>query len=147
MAAGAPPIQHFEHWTLVTADLEASKRFYTEVLGGRLREGPGPAGVDLAGTLIDLFPTGGRNRQEPRGGVGYHHAYVIRLEDFDPWVEHIKLHEAPMRLTTHGMGRMSIYVEDPDGHHVELTVPFEDEEVGRREIEKRGLLRERPRGE
>jgi hypothetical protein len=34
---------------------------------------------------------------------------------------------------------MSIYVDDPDGYHIELTVPFDDETVGRREIEKRGL--------
>jgi hypothetical protein len=34
---------------------------------------------------------------------------------------------------------MSIYVDDPDGYHLELTVPFEDHEQGRQEIEKRGL--------
>ncbi len=45
----------------------------------------------------------------------------------------------PARLTTHGLGRMSIYVDDPDGYHIELTVPFPDAETGRREIEKRGL--------
>ena len=37
---------------------------------------------------------------------------------------------------------MSIYVDDPDGYHIELTVEFENEEVGRREIEQRGLLEE-----
>ena len=34
---------------------------------------------------------------------------------------------------------MSIYVDDPDGYHIELTVPFSDPETGRREIEKRGI--------
>ena len=34
---------------------------------------------------------------------------------------------------------MSIYVDDPDGYHIELTVPFSDPEIGRREIEKRGI--------
>ncbi len=33
-----------------------------------------------------------------------------------------------------------MYVDDPDGYHIELTVPFDDLEIGRREIEKRGLL-------
>jgi hypothetical protein len=38
-------------------------------------------------------------------------------------------------------------VDDPDGYHIEFTVPFENAEIGRREIEKRGLLSEvnRPR--
>jgi len=34
---------------------------------------------------------------------------------------------------------MSIYVDDPDGYHIELTVPFSDPEVGRKEIERRGI--------
>ena len=34
---------------------------------------------------------------------------------------------------------MSIYVDDPDGYHLELTVPFADGELGKREIEKRGI--------
>jgi hypothetical protein len=58
-------------------------------------------------------------------------------------VEHLKVHGIAPRLTTHGMGRMSIYLEDPDGYHIELTVPFDDLELGRREIEKRGLTSER----
>ncbi len=40
---------------------------------------------------------------------------------------------------------MSIYVDDPDGYHIELTVVFEDQDVGRREIEKRGVVTRRPR--
>lgn len=138
----APPIQHFEHWTLVTSDLERAKHFYTEVLGGKLRENDGPVGVDLAGTLIDLFPSGGRMERAPAPTMGYHHAYVIRLDDFDAWVEQFRLHEVPARLTTHGTNRISMYVADPDGHHIELTVPFDDPQVWRRESEKRGIVRE-----
>jgi hypothetical protein len=37
---------------------------------------------------------------------------------------------------------MSIYTDDPDGYHIELTVPFDDLSQGRREIEKRGLMEE-----
>jgi hypothetical protein len=40
------------------------------------------------------------------------------------------------------MGRISLYIDDPDGYHIELTVPFDNLEEGRREIEKRGLLEE-----
>jgi hypothetical protein len=76
------------------------------------------------------------------GSGGQHHAYIIRLEDYDPWVEHLKAHNVSARRTTHGLGRMSVYVDDPDGYHIEFTVPFDDVEVGRKEIEKRGLLDE-----
>ena len=146
MAEKAPPVQRLEHWTLVTKDVEQSKRFYTEVLGAKApqRAGGGPTSVDLAGTLIDLFPAG-EGRQPSPGSGGQHHAYIIRLEDYDPWVEHFRSKDVPIRRTTHGLGRMSIYVDDPDGYHIEFTVPFENQEIGRREIEKRGLMGETER--
>ncbi len=135
----APHIEKLEHWTLVAQDVEATKRFYTEILGAKLPERVGgPVSVNLAGTIIDFFPASERGNPSPGSG-GQHHAYIIRLEDYDPWVEHLGQHKVPVRLTTHGLGRMSIYIDDPDGYHLELTVPFSDPEVGRREIEKRGL--------
>jgi glyoxylase I family protein len=139
---GAPPVQKLEHWTLVSSDVERTRRFYTEVLGAKLPERQGgPVSVDLAGTIIDFFPAG-EGRMPSPGSGGQHHAYIIRLEDYDPWVEHLKAHNVPARRTTHGLGRMSVYVDDPDGYHIEFTVPFSDVEVGRKEIEKRGLLDE-----
>jgi catechol-2,3-dioxygenase len=141
--ASVPPIQKLEHWTLVASDVERTRRFYTEVMGASApeRAGGGPVSVDLAGTLIDFFPASDRQQPQP-GSNGQHHAYIIQLEDYDPWVEHFRASNVPVRLTTHGLGRMSIYVDDPDGYHIELTVPFEDPGIGRSEIEKRGLLRE-----
>ena len=137
----APPVQRLEHWTLVSRDVDRTKRFYTEVLGGEAPQRPGgaPACVNFAGTVIDFFPAED-GRQPSPGTTGQHHAYIIKLEDYDPWVEHLREHSVPTRLATHGLGRMSVYVDDPDGYHIELTVPFEDVETGRREIEKRGLL-------
>ena len=137
--SGAPSIQRLEHWTLVSSNVERSRQFYTDVLGAKppARVG-GPVSVDLAGTLIDIFPANERQQPSPGGG-GQHHAYIIRLDDYDPWVDHLKEQGVETRLTTHGLGRMSIYVDDPDGYHIELTVPFDSPETGRREIEKRGL--------
>jgi catechol 2,3-dioxygenase-like lactoylglutathione lyase family enzyme len=135
----APPIQRLEHWTLVASDVERSRRFYKEVLGANDPERVGgPVSVSLAGTLIDIFPTQGDRTPSPGSG-GQHHAYIIELGDYDAWVEHFQASGVPARLTTHGLGRMSIYVDDPDGYHIELTVPFPDAETGRREIERRGL--------
>ena len=88
--AGAPPVQRLEHWTLVASDVERSKRFYTEVLGAQEPErAGGPTSVNLAGTIIDLFPAG-EDRQPSPGSGGQHHAYIINLEDYDPWVEHLR---------------------------------------------------------
>lgn len=143
--APIPPVQRLEHWTLVSTDVPRTKRFYTEVLGACEPErdgGPGaPVSVDLAGTIIDFFPAG-EGRQPSPGSTGQHHAYIINLEDYDPWVEHFRGLGIPTRLTTHGLQRISIYVDDPDGYHIEFTVPLGDPETGKAEIEKRGLMGE-----
>jgi catechol 2,3-dioxygenase-like lactoylglutathione lyase family enzyme len=136
----APSIQRLDHWTLVTSDVDRARHFYADVLGASppKRVG-GPASVTLAGTVIDFFPASEERPPSP-GSWGQHHAYIIDLEDYDRWVEHLGQRGVAYERTTHGLRRMSIYVDDPDGYHIELTVPFEDEAVGRREIEKRGLL-------
>jgi len=142
MEQAAPPVQRLEHWTLVASDVERSKRFYTEILGAKEPErSGGPTSVNLAGTVIDLFPASEQQQPSP-GSLGQHHAYIIRLEDYDPWVEHFQAHSVPIRRSTHGMHRISIYLDDPDGYHIEFTVPLENDDVGRQEIEKRGLLEE-----
>ncbi len=140
----APPVQRLEHWTLVATDVERTRAFFVDLLGAKppARVG-GPVSVDLAGTVIDIFPASEQWKPSP-GSSGQHHAYIIRLEDYDPWVEHLRSHDVAYHCTTHGMHRMSIYVDDPDGYHIEFTVLFENAEDGRREIEKRGLLN--PRG-
>ena len=137
----APPIQKLEHWTLVASDVERSKRWYMEVLGAEVPQRDGPTCVTLAGTIIDLFPNQGDRSPSP-GSWGQHHAYIIKLEDYDAFVAHFEAVGQQYRRTTHGMGRISIYIDDPDGYHIELTVPFENRDVGRAEIEKRGLLEE-----
>lgn len=138
--SSAPPVQRLEHWTLVAADVERSRNFYTDVLGASLpdREG-GPTSVVLAGTVIDIFPARGDWQPSP-GSTGQHHAYVIELQDYDPWVEQLRKHQVNIQMRTHGLHRMSIYLDDPDGYHIEFTVLFENDEIGRPEIEKRGLL-------
>ena len=137
--SSAPPVQRLEHWTLVSADVERSRNFYTEVLGARLPERVGgPTSVNLGGTVIDIFPARGDSQPHP-GSIGQHHAYVINLEDYDPWVEQLRKHDVAIDMRTHGLHRMSIYLDDPDGYHIEFTVLFDSDEAGRPEIEKRGL--------
>jgi catechol 2,3-dioxygenase-like lactoylglutathione lyase family enzyme len=145
--AGAPPIQKLAHFALVASDVERTQRWYTDVLGAKVlqRDENVPDCVDLAGTMIDLFPSGGVspagipfNTPSP-GSIGQHHAYVISLEDYDSWVAHFERLGQQYRRAAHAY-TMSIYIDDPDGYHIELTVPFDDTNKGRIEMEKRGLL-------
>ena len=136
----APTVLKLEHWTLVTSDVARSKAFYAEVLGATPIDREWPPSVVLANTTVDFFAVTDDQKPEP-GSLGQHHAYSIRLEDYDAWVEHLRSHEAPIFMASHGSRRMSIYVDDPDGYHIELTVGFDSDEEGRREIEKRGLKR------
>ena len=138
----APPVQSFAHWTLVSSDVARTKRFYTEVLGAKpLRDGGGggPTAVALANTTVDFFEAHEGQQPSPGSG-GQHHAYRIRLQDFDPWLEHFKGEEVPVRVTA-GDGRLSIRLDDPDGYHLEFTVAFENREQGIQEIKRRGLTR------
>jgi len=96
----APPVQTFQHWTLVTSDVARSKWFYVDVLGATPIEREFPPGVVFGGTTIDLFSANEDQHTEP-GSLGQHHAYGIRLEDFDPWVTHLKKHDVPIFIGSH----------------------------------------------
>jgi catechol-2,3-dioxygenase len=134
-----PPVQRFEHWTLVSSDLDRTKHFYTEVLGAQVPERrEGPMSVNFANTIIDFFPAA-EGRQPSPGSSSQHHAYIIDVADYDAWVEHLEANDVKLRQTTHGLQGISIFFDDPDGYHIELSAPFASDDEARREIEKRGL--------
>jgi catechol 2,3-dioxygenase-like lactoylglutathione lyase family enzyme len=122
----------------VSTDIPRTKQFYVDVLGAKPLPREWPAGVELAGTVIDIFPAVDDQQPLP-GSLGQHHAYNIRLEEYDAWAEHIRAHDAPLLLACHGPRLMTMYTRDPDGYHIELVVEFETAEEGRREIDKRGI--------
>ena len=51
---------------IVSDDVERSRRFYTEVLGGRVVFGPEPTNVALANTFIIINGGGGPTDESPR---------------------------------------------------------------------------------
>src|SRR5437870_5368828 len=118
-----------EYWTLVTKDVEESKRFYTEILNATPVAREWPPAIALGNTTIDLFAANDQQQPEP-GSSGQHHAYRIELEDYDSWVEHIRGKGIEPFLAHHGSRRLSIYVDDPDGYHIELTAAVDDDEQG-----------------
>jgi catechol 2,3-dioxygenase-like lactoylglutathione lyase family enzyme len=137
----APTVERIDHWTLVSSDIERTKRFYTEVLGAQARDrsgGGGPPAVRLANTTIDFFAPDAQQQQPAPGGEGQHHAYIIKNEDFDTWIERFGSFGVPLRFGQFGT-RMSLLFDDPDGYHFEFTVPMESREKARDELTRRGL--------
>jgi catechol 2,3-dioxygenase-like lactoylglutathione lyase family enzyme len=144
VATEAPVLERIHHWTLVSSDIERTKRFYTEVLGAkpidRREGGPGgPTSVTLANTRIDFFRTNDEYQPMP-GSEGQHHAYVIRQEDWDTWVERFRQFGIPVRFANFGTSNSAwMTVEDPDGYHIELRVVMGDHREARGELVKRGV--------
>src|SRR5205809_7017062 len=105
----APAVERLDHWTLVSTDIARTKRFYTEVLGAQPRDrgrGGGPEAVRLANITIDFFDPSEGGQSAP-GGEGQHHAYIIKYEDFDVWVERFGSFGVPLRFGQFGT-RMSM---------------------------------------
>jgi catechol 2,3-dioxygenase-like lactoylglutathione lyase family enzyme len=143
VATQAPVVERIDHWTLVSSDIERTKRFYTEVLGAQTRDRGqpgrrgGPVAVRLANTTIDFFAPNDHQQPSP-GGEGQHHAYIIKHEDFDVWIERFRSFGVPLRFGNFG-SRMSMMFDDPDGYHFEFAVPLDSRERAREELQQRGL--------
>jgi catechol 2,3-dioxygenase-like lactoylglutathione lyase family enzyme len=106
------------HLALKTRDLEATKRFYVEVLG--LREAfrhPGMIFLETpgGGDLLNFVRV--RRRVNPRAGG---------LDHFGLYIGQKRLGALRRCLKTAGVkvvgqrGRWSIYIKDPNGYTVEL---------------------------
>lgn len=122
---------HFDHITLIVADLEATRNFYLRLLG--LTEVPRP-GFDFAGAWfqsgqVQIHVTvsdersgqpGWGDRQVTSISRGHHFAFGVA--DFQNTVsvlarEGISIADGP-KVRPDGVEQLYIY--DPDGHLVEL---------------------------
>jgi catechol 2,3-dioxygenase-like lactoylglutathione lyase family enzyme len=106
------------HLALKTRDLEATKRFYVEVLG--LREAfPDPGMIFLetpgGGDLLNFVRV--RRRVNPRAGGLDHFGLYIGQKRFAPLGRRLKT--AGVKVVGR-RGRWSIYIKDPNGYTVEL---------------------------
>lgn len=136
----APTVERLDHWTLVSSDIQRAKRFYVEILGAQERDrsrGGGPEAVTLANTTIDFFAVDEHQSPSP-GAEIQHHAYIIRYEDFDTWVERFGSFGVPLHFGNFGT-RMSMMFDDPDGYHFEFTAVMESRQKAREELTRRGL--------
>jgi catechol 2,3-dioxygenase-like lactoylglutathione lyase family enzyme len=117
------PVTGISELVLEVEDLEASERFYSEVLGLPVvdRWPDREAVWVMAGerTRIGLWkPQVGLFGS--RGGVHVHFAMHIAEEDYEPAVERLRSRDLEVEETAfEGAGRAA-YVSDPDGNLVEL---------------------------
>ncbi len=115
------------HLVINVSDLDASTKFYTEVLGFQISvERPGFGTFLTCGSIhhdLALFQAKEGAAEVSDGGVGLNHM-AIQVEDWEELKDyHKKLSEyfeaSELRTTDHSMTR-SIYIKDPDGNGIEL---------------------------
>ncbi|MBL6854334.1 MAG: VOC family protein [Alphaproteobacteria bacterium] len=133
-----PPftLTQIDHVVLRVRDLEASLRFYREVLGctlDKVQETIGLWQVRAGSSLIDLIPLDG-----PLGRIGgagpdiegrnLDH-FALQIDRFDDAAirahlaaHHVAITDSGPRYGAQGTGP-SIYIRDPDGNTVELKGP------------------------
>jgi catechol-2,3-dioxygenase len=134
------------HLVLNVKDVEASTKFYTEVLGfGISVQRPDGSGTFLTCGKIHhdlaLFKAPAGAAPVTPGGLGLNHL-AIQVEDYqelrDYYFRLQKLGVPISRTTDHSMTK-SIYLNDPDGNGVELFCnSFEDAAEGLAEMTRPG---------
>jgi len=125
--------KRIDHVEIVTAELERSVRFYTDVLGFKVRArdhiGRSRLGVsldlaylDLGGTAIELIAYGGSVAPAPtQEHLGYR-MMALEVADMQSTIEYLKEKSVPItwgpRVREGEYSRAEI--RDPDGHSIEL---------------------------
>ena len=129
MAEPAPPagrmvVTHF----ITSADVERSRRFYTEVLGGRVVFGPVPTNVELANTFIVINSGGGPTDDkptvtlEPPSDLDRVSSFLnIRVTDihavYAEWSARGAQFLTPPKQHAY---EIRCYIRDPDGYLIEV---------------------------
>ena len=133
------PIQNIIHVALKTTDLEATNRFYTEILG--LKFAPFRPQMDVPGSWID-FPGGsqvhvlagpkayGETDLKTFGSGTIDHIAVVAT-DYDGMRRRFIDHGIPYRQNDiPDAGLWQLFVRDPSGIVVELNFRKADEPAG-----------------
>ena len=132
-------INKLSHYSIRTLDLEATRRFYTEVLGLEvMKELPEVKMLFLASNRRDHHEIAlaevGEQAGAPRpGDVGLAHcAFRLKsMEDLIDAYREFKRRGVPISFTVnHGVTR-SIYFLDPDGNQLEVYVDNPPEEIAK----------------
>ena len=116
----------FSHVSLPSRDLEQSRRFFTEVLGGRLIEAGPPCRIEFTNFAVELGQqaTGATapDREHP------HYAFTVPPEDFLPLKQRLEAFGVPTHepWTRTGSTCALMYFRDPAGNQFEMFCPAGD---------------------
>jgi catechol 2,3-dioxygenase-like lactoylglutathione lyase family enzyme len=120
-------LECIDHVALLVRDVEASVRWYEDVLGlDRAHQdvwGSFPAVVGKGGTSLALFPVGSSRPSPPPGRDTLcvrHIAFRVDHANFLAAQVELERRGLPFDLEDHQVAR-SIYFKDPDGHQLEIT--------------------------
>ena len=124
-------VKYLDHVTLIVKDLEASRRFYVDVLGLREVERPGFSfpgkWFQAGGTQIHLIleheasgPAG--QPFESQKTSSRHHHFAFQVDDARAAASRLEELGVPFvaRPKERPDGYIQVFVNDPDGHVVEL---------------------------
>ncbi len=128
-------IRFLDHVAIRVRDIETSANWYEKILGLKrmnIREwGDFPVLMSCGKTGIAIFPANlsdpKNNLQSKNTGIS-HFAFNLSYEDFNKAKENYKELALEFEFQDHFYFH-SIYIQDPDGHTVELTTIVVDEDA------------------
>ncbi|MCA9175632.1 MAG: VOC family protein [Planctomycetales bacterium] len=113
------------HVALHVADIEASVRFYRDVLLLEPLPRPKfsfPGAWFRLGVDQELHLIGDRDEAVVSGSRGNH--FALMVDDIDAWERHLQEHAVQyLPRRTRPDGAFQVFLPDPDGHHIELCTP------------------------
>ena len=127
-------VKSIDHVTLVVKDLDQSRKFYVEGLG--MREVPrpgftfpglwfqaGPTQIHLIGEHVGGCPAGNPLPEQFRTSRSHHFAFLVD----DVEAAYARAQELGMKIVSPPKARpdgfVQVFLNDPDGHVVELCSP------------------------
>ena len=129
--------KRIDHVEIVTDQLERTVKFYTDVLGFKVRQrdrvaSPGGAGalniayLDLGGTTVELIEFDGARVAPPPAAehLGYR-MMALEVDDMEATLAYLKSHGVdavwgPRKRPTYSRAE----IRDPNGYHIELRQWF-----------------------
>jgi catechol 2,3-dioxygenase-like lactoylglutathione lyase family enzyme len=128
MATAPIQVKSLDHVTIVVRDLAATRQFYVEALGMREVSRPGfnfagqwfQAGPTQIHTILEYAGSGPAGNGAGNNSRGHHFAFMV--DDAEACYRRlIELGIATMSPPKHRPdGAVQVFVQDPDGHLVEL---------------------------
>jgi catechol 2,3-dioxygenase-like lactoylglutathione lyase family enzyme len=118
-----PPLLGIRHVALFTQDLEASRRFWTDVMGYRIEWEPDADNVYLTAGTDNLALHRAKGALATGGDRLDHIGLAVRAPaDVDAWAQHLEgqgmVLAAPVKQ--HRDGSRSLYFRDPGGILVQI---------------------------